>query len=161
MPTGRRINGSEMFMSGFQRPGRRFCSRSLLETAVTGFAICTGQSRLGSIRRTERELRLLEPPAIAPFLEPAAEAIEIEINDRRGVEREKLREEQAADDRDAEWAAQFAAGACSGGEGQRAEQCRRGRHHDRPKAQQARLINRFLGRAGLRCVPLRARSRSS
>ena len=121
VPTGRRMNGSEMFMSGFQRPGRRFCSCSLLETAVTVFAICTGQSRLGSIV-VRGELRLPETPAIAPFLEPAAEAIEIEINDRRGVEREELREQQAADDGDAERPAQFAAGAVFQRERQRAEQ---------------------------------------
>ena len=38
------------------------------------------------------------PAAVAAFLYPAPEAIEIKINDRRGVEREKLREQQTADD---------------------------------------------------------------
>ena len=41
----------------------------------------------------------------------AADAVEEEIDDRRGEEREHLRDEQAADDGDAEWGAELGAGA--------------------------------------------------
>ena len=63
--------------------------------------------------------------------------IEREIDDRRGVQRQHLAEDQAADDRDAQRPAQLRAGA--GAERQRhaPEQRRHRRHHDRPEAQQA------------------------
>ena len=78
---------------------------------------------------------------------PEAEAVEIEIDDRRGEEREHLADDQAADDGDAERAAQFGAGAGAERQGQAAEQRRHGGHHDGAEAQQAGLVDRVLGRS--------------
>ena len=97
----------------------------------------------------------------APASDPVAEAVEIKIDDRRGVEREELREQQAADDGDAERPAQFRAGAVFQGQRQRAEQRGHGGHHDRAETQQAGLVDGFFRRQILRRVRLPARSRSS
>src|ERR1700730_2871080 len=67
--------------------------------------------------------------------EPAGEAFEIEGNHWGGVERQPLREQQPADDRDAERPAQLGTGTPAERDRHRAEQCREGRHHDRPKPQ--------------------------
>src|SRR5438270_12432340 len=50
--------------------------------------------------------------------------IKREVDDGRGVERQHLRNDQAADDRDAEWCAKFAADAHADRERQRAEDWR-------------------------------------
>ena len=57
-----------------------------------------------------------------------------------------LRDEQAADDGDAERLAQFGADAHADGERQAAEHRREGRHHDGPEAQQACLVDGLDGR---------------
>jgi hypothetical protein len=86
--------------------------------------------------------------------------VEEQIDHRRGVERQHLADDQAADDGDAERLAQFRADAGAQRQRQAAEQRGEGGHHDRPEAQQARLIDRLAG-ACRRCAPRRARSRSS
>src|SRR3989442_1325800 len=77
------------------------------------------------------------------------EPVEGQVHDRRRVEGQELREKQPADDRDAERAPQLGAGAGAEGQGQAAQERRQRRHHDRPEAEQARLIDRRLRRAAL------------
>ena len=88
----------------------------------------------------------------APTPDPVSEAVQVEINDRRGVERDELREQQAADNRDAQRAAQFGAGALLQRQRQRAEQRRHRGHHDGAEPQQARLVNGFLRRQAFRAL---------
>src|SRR6516165_2211762 len=65
--------------------------------------------------------------------DPSIETVEVEKDDRRRVKRQRLADDQPADDRIAERLADFRAGA--GAEHQRnaAEQCRHRRHHYRPE----------------------------
>ena len=114
VPTGRRMNGSEMFMDEW------FCRHSCVPADAA--------------RRPRHASH------------PCSEAIQVKINDRRRVERQELREQQAADDGDAQRLAQFRASAVFQGQRQRAEQRRQGGHHDRPKPQQTRLIDGFFRR---------------
>src|SRR6266850_3511573 len=62
--------------------------------------------------------------------EDAVDAVKIEVDDRRDVERQELRHAQAADHRDAERLAQLGAGAGAERDRQRAEDRREGGHHD-------------------------------
>ena len=55
----------------------------------------------GCLRRTDS--------FAAPPLPPLAQTIEVEVNDRRGVKRERLTEDQPARNGDAEWPPQFRA----------------------------------------------------
>ena len=71
--------------------------------------------------------------------EPDAQPVEVEINDRRRVERQRLAEDQPADDRDAQRPAQFRAVRRAQRQGQAAKQGGHRRHGDRAEAQQARL----------------------
>ena len=80
-----------------------------------------------------------------PALEHAVDAVEIDVDDRRDVERQQLRQAQAADHRDAERLAQLGALAGAERDRQRAEDRRERRHHDRAEAQQARFADRGLG----------------
>src|SRR3954447_18091947 len=75
-----------------------------------------------------------------------AQALHREIDHRRGVERQQLAEQQAADDRDAEREAQLRARAALEGERHRAEQRGERGHHDRPEAEQRGLRDRFARR---------------
>src|SRR5215471_619082 len=74
---------------------------------------------------------------------PAREPFEIEVDDRCRVQRQPLRYEQPADDRDAERPAQLGAGTLAQRDRQRTEQRRECRYHDRPEAQQAGLVDRL------------------
>src|SRR5262245_47269047 len=74
-------------------------------------------------------------------LQPGLQALEVEVDDRRDVEREHLREQQAADDRQAKRRARAAAGAEADGDRQAAHQRGSRGHHDRPEAYDARLID--------------------
>src|SRR5258708_28106013 len=97
----------------------------------------------GRLRRIRYGGGDLAGRAAAPAGEPMREAVEIEVDDRRGVEGEPLRHEQAADNGDAERAAQLGAGALADGERQAAADRGEGRHHDRPEAQQAGFVERL------------------
>ena len=93
-------------------------------------------------RNTARDLRF---PSQSK--RPAArKAIEIEIDHRRDEQRDHLREQQAADHREAQRLAQFGTRAQAHGDGQRAHQRRRGGHHDRAETQQAGGADRFVRR---------------
>src|SRR5438874_10106939 len=76
--------------------------------------------------------RLCRRLALQELLQP----LEIEVDHRRDVEGEELREQQSADHREAERLARAAAGAKADGDRQAAHQRRHGRHHDRAEADQ-------------------------
>src|SRR5262245_3715878 len=77
--------------------------------------------------------------AVAESLEPKAEAIEVEIDDRRGVEGEHLAHDEAAHDGDAERTAEFGAGAGADDERQSAKRRGHGGHEDGAETEQARF----------------------
>jgi hypothetical protein len=93
-------------------------------------------------------LGAVQSSAFAPVLQP----IEVQIHDRRRVQREDLTDHQSADDRDAERPPHFRAGAGAKRERQSAEHGRHRRHQNRPEAQEAGFENR-VARA-LAFVPL-------
>ena len=78
--------------------------------------------------------------AVAP-----AEAVEIEVDHRRRIERQDLADEQAADDRDAERLAQLRAVAEADRQRQGAQDRRHGGHQDGPEAQDGGLVDRLGG----------------
>src|SRR5258708_7543289 len=73
--------------------------------------------------------------------EAASEPIECEINNRRGVKRQQLAENQAADNGDTEGPAQLRANASAERQRQAAEQRGHGGHHDGPRTKQACFID--------------------
>src|SRR5579885_1694179 len=77
---------------------------------------------------------------------PDLYSIHVEINDRRGEEREELAQDEAADDSYSEWAAKLCASAMANGEWQGAEKCRHRGHENRTEAEQACFVNRLDGR---------------
>ena len=67
------------------------------------------------------------------------------VDDRRQIQRDQLRDDEAADDGEAERPPRFAAGAVAERDRHRAEQRRHRRHHDRAEADDAAFVDR-LGR---------------
>ena len=106
------------------------------------------RGRFGGVSRGVERFRC-ETERAARAAAPLSETVEVEINHRRGVEREELREQQAADDRDAERLAQLGAGAAAQHQGQGAEEGRQRGHQDRPEAQQAGLEDGLAWRLAL------------
>src|SRR5579859_3850582 len=76
---------------------------------------------------------------------PKPELVESEIDDRGGVERQKLAHDEAADDADAERAAKFGAGAGAESERKSAEEGGHGGHQDGAEAQHAGLEDGVFG----------------
>ena len=68
---------------------------------------------------------------------------DVDVIHRRDVQRQELRHQQAADDRQPERPARFGARAEPERNRQRADQRAHRRHHDRPEAHQTRFVNRF------------------
>src|SRR6516164_5555286 len=91
------------------------------------------------MRNSDRHPRTL---ATRTAGEPCVETVEVEEDDRRRVKRQRLADDQPADDRIAERLADLRSRA--GAEHQRnaAEKGGHRRHHDRPEAQQTRLADR-------------------
>src|SRR6185437_3696923 len=117
-------------------PSRWACGRlHSMHAPSAGIATQAGGSfardGLGRVRRR------------SPPTEIRIEAVEIEVDDRRREQRQRLAEEQAADHGETKRPAQLRAGAGAEHERQAAEQRRRRRHHDRPEAQQAGLPDRL------------------
>src|SRR6516165_6587105 len=81
----------------------------------------------------------LAPETLAPEAKP----VQIQIDHRCGIKRQRLAENQASDNRDAEWLPKLAAVAHAERKRQRAEQGGHGRHHDGTEAKQAGFANRF------------------
>src|SRR5690349_23668487 len=77
--------------------------------------------------------------ACAPTAEPLREAIEVEVDDGRGVKSERLGDDEAADDGDTERLTQLRSHAGAESERQTAEQRGHGGHHDGAEAQEASL----------------------
>src|SRR5579863_2173811 len=77
--------------------------------------------------------------------EPVSEPIERQVDNRSGVERKQLAEDEAADNGDTERAAQFRTDASAQGKRKRAEQRGHGGHHDGAEAEQAGFVNRIEG----------------
>src|SRR5215467_16273988 len=111
----------------------------MLTAMRTGALCCCSCSRL--VCPTDGQVHAPDPPIPSP-LTPYAESIEIDVYDGRGVQRQRLTDNQSADNGDPERATQLRPLAESDRERQRAEHGRHGRHHDRPEAQPTRLEDR-------------------
>ncbi len=74
----------------------------------------------------------------------ASDAVEEQVHHGGREQRQHLRHDQAADDRDAQRPAQFATRPAAQRQRHAAKQRRHGRHHDGPEAQQAGLVDRLL-----------------
>ena len=123
--TGRRMNGRRDVHS-FSRPNG-----------------CTAGD-LGVLQLVH--LTVVPTDSARALREARRQPVEGEVDDRRRIERHHLAHEQPADDRDAERMAELGSHARAEGERQTAEERRHRRHHDRPKAQEARLVDRVLRR---------------
>src|SRR6266404_6401527 len=116
-----------------------------LTAAASGTSVrCVGRGRwwdlpMGDARRRRRSL------VARSAGEPRVDTVEVEKDDRRRIEGQRLADDQPADDRIAEWLADLRPSA--GAEHQRnpAEECGHRRHHDRPEAQETRLADRVDG----------------
>src|SRR6267378_8499352 len=81
-------------------------------------------------------------PAVQVFLQ----SFEIQVDHRRDVQRQELRQQQAPDHRDAQRHARAAPGAEADGDRQAAHQRCHGGHHDRPESHQPGPVDRVLRR---------------
>src|SRR5262245_17762829 len=82
-------------------------------------------------------------PAPVPE-QPALEVVEVEIDHRRRIERQDLRQCQTSDNGIAEWLPYLRAHTRSHHHGYRAEHGRHRRHQDRPEALDAGLVDRLF-----------------
>src|SRR5258708_37019043 len=88
------------------------------------------------------------------LLQPGLQALEIEVDNGSDVERQHLREQQAADHGEAERQRRVAAGAEADRDRQAAHEGRHRGHHDRAEADQARLVESPRRQDGLGTLPL-------
>src|SRR5947208_1774980 len=86
---------------------------------------------------------LLEVPEAEP-LEPLRQTVKPEIDDGRCVKRQELAQQQTADDGDAKRMPQLRSRAAAHCQRKPGKQRCHSSHHDRAKAQQTRLKDRFL-----------------
>src|SRR5262245_56550631 len=114
-----------------------------MTSAIVMRVVPTGRRTNGVERLTARSPAGRGAPARAPAGEARRQAVEREIDDRRGVEREDLAHDQPAHDRDAERLAKLGAHAVPERERHAAEQRRHRGHDDRPKAQERGLLDRL------------------
>ncbi|RMO42958.1 hypothetical protein ALQ41_05232 [Pseudomonas savastanoi pv. glycinea] len=77
-----------------------------------------------------------------PATPATAKPVEIQIDDRRGKQRQYLADEQTADHHQPQWLAQLCAGAAGKHQRNGAEQCCQGGHENRPETQQRRFVDR-------------------
>src|SRR5579884_1501455 len=108
--------------------------------ATVSSVVAIGRSMAGLemfISVPEGFRRLVRAHATESF----AQAIEPQINHRRGVEGQQLADQQSADDGDTERAPQLRSGAAAERQRNGAEQRCKGGHHDGAEAQQARFID--------------------
>src|SRR6516225_9933283 len=137
VPTGLRMNGSEKLTESI--------------ASLRGHVTLSGERRRGKLRvfgEIELGLQRRRPA------QPRLDALHREIDDRRGVKREQLAQQQSADDGDAERIAQLRAGALLERERNSTEQRRQRGHHDRPEPQQRRLHDRLARRETLLALRL-------
>src|SRR5213595_3430629 len=103
-------------------------------------------------RRLGRWVPARGPPQRRPA-QALLQGVQIGVNHGRDIQRDELREGQAADHGDAERAARFRADAHAQRDGQGAHERRHRGHHDRPKPDGARLQDGVVGRLpSLRCA---------
>src|SRR5208282_4803347 len=106
------------------------------ESCIPGFGPSFGGQWLVVTRR-----RLLPPFSEDPGLQP----VEIDVDDRRRIERENLRQGQTADDGITERLANLRADPRTHHHRYATEQRRHRGHQDRPEAHEASLVDRFFG----------------
>src|SRR5260370_19473721 len=99
----------------------------------------SGRRRIGNVPRADRS-QMCSCASLFPSL---PELIEGQLDDRRSIKSEHLRDNQPADDSDAERLPQFAANAHADGKRQCAEERGHRCHHDTTKANNAPLVNLF------------------
>src|SRR6267142_4720077 len=102
--------------------------------------------------------RLLSVPGRCLLLlfsvQPALQPVEIDIDNRRRIKREKLRQSEAADDGIPERLANLRADPGTHHHRHAAKQCGHRGHQDRPEAQDAGLIDRFFRRQAVAVLDL-------
>src|ERR1700716_2396984 len=91
----------------------------------------TARLRASGLAGTLWNLRL------SSLVDPGLKPLEVEVDHRGDVKRQDLRQQQAADHRDAQRHARAATGAEADGDRQGAHQAFHGGDHDRPGIQQA------------------------
>jgi hypothetical protein len=99
----------------------------------------------------------MRPQQLRLSNECPTEAPKIEINNRCRVERQDLRKNQSADDRDAERLAKLRPGTAGKGQRERTEQCSHCCHRDRPEAQECGLVDRLLGLQSLPALGIKGK----
>src|SRR5262245_12635635 len=109
-------------------------SRSKASMPLSASAMVSSVVAIG--RRMNGSAMLITGPRNAP-----GQSVEGEINDWRGVERQRLANDQPAHDGQAERAPQLTAHAVAQRQRQGTQQRRQRRHHDRPEAQQTGLVD--------------------
>src|ERR1700733_6778112 len=98
----------------------------------------------GSLGRARHRRGVVAQIVPAPQTrQPLPEIVQIDENHRGRVQRQRLTDDQPADDRDPERVARLRAFAGSERQRQGAEQRGEGRHHDRTKAEKTRLFDRL------------------
>src|SRR5262245_14902877 len=132
--------------TGSMRYARRPASSSaMLSSEVATGRLMNGAERPTSVRRRFHDRATCRGDA------PRAptQTVEGEVHHRRRVEREHLREQEPADDGDAERLAQLRARPRPERQRHAAQQRGHRRHHDGPEAQQTRLVDGLLRRLAL------------
>src|SRR5690349_7510209 len=122
---------------------RKRRGRFTRESLADGSTIRT-RTRTGARTRVCADQDGAARAAVTQPLPAQPQPVEVEVDDRRREERQHLREDQPADDRDAQRAAQLAAGPEADRERQAAQERGHGGHGDRPEAQHAGLEDRVL-----------------
>ena len=134
--------------------GKSTCGSGETGSTVKAIAPARAIATVSSVVATGRRMKGAEMfMALAPgpvpgrasrlgLAESLREPVKKDVNDRRGVEREHLAEQQSADHGDAQRTAQLGADARSEGQRNTAEQRRHGGHHDGAEAQQTGFVDR-------------------
>src|SRR5438874_13430739 len=136
-------SGATGNLKNAKRPAR---ARPIVSSVVATGRSINGLDRLTS-GSSHRALGIEGGPETLPHRSP--EPIEIEVDDRRREQGEKLTKNQAADNRHAQRMAQFRTGAGAKHQRQGAKDRRHCRHHDWAKAQQRGLVDRLARRFAL------------
>src|ERR1700733_11102159 len=97
-----------------------------------------------SVRRCR--CKLLVTFGSTPPCDPGCNPPEKQVDNRCREKRQHLTDQQSADNANAQWLSQFRSNSASEGERYGAEQRGHRGHHDRTKAQETRLVDRFLRR---------------
>src|SRR5271169_2884447 len=121
---GRRIKGSEMLIGGCSQSQKRGFQPARLPRGSGSSRLLRPLALMGEHRLAFARKRFRHTRRTIGAPDPTREAFEIEVDDRRRVERQPLRNCQPADDGDTERPAQLGAGPLAECDWQTAEQCR-------------------------------------